>query len=187
MARPRPLLVLAAGALALVPACGDDDEPVASTTSTTPAASEGTTSSAPGTTADPSGGTTTSLGTTATTSPVVPATSISTAVYWTRPAGTPRPIDVPAYRDPDGGPYPFVLYGSVTNTGDAAVDTARIRVDWVAGGATVHTSPVRVVDAAGTPIGALQPGQSADAVVVVDDEAVASGLPDAVPTFGVSA
>jgi len=93
---------------------------------------------------------------------------------------------MPAYQDPAGGPYPYVLYGSVTNQGAKALSEPRVIVDWYADGTSVHQATARVVDPQGLPLSALDPGASADLVVVVDDEAAATPLPDAQPSFGLA-
>jgi hypothetical protein len=119
--------------------------------------------------------------------PQGPTGDVTVAVYWTRSYGLERPIGIPGYRDPDGGPFPFVLYGSVTNVGDAPLVDPQISVDWIdsTSSAPLHTMVVRPIDPFGQPIGELAPGASADLVVVVDDEEIASQLPDAIASFEV--
>lgn len=118
-----------------------------------------------------------------------PESGVSVAVYWTRPYGTARPIDIPGYRDPQGGPFPLVLYGSVTNVGDESLADPQIAVDWIDGttGAPIHRVVARPVDPQGQPIAQLAAGGTAELIVVVDDEAIAVQLPDAVTSFELAA
>jgi hypothetical protein len=166
----RILLVCALAAPVLASACSDDDT-VTSTTSTGRVADSATTTPdqpAATTTPDAAG-----------------SPEVSVAVYWTRPLGTPRPIDIPAYRDPAGGPYPFVLYGSATNDGAASVDAPVVEVEWELEGRVVHRASGQLFDPGGVPLSVLAAGESADLLVLVDDETVAAALVDATPTFAV--
>jgi archaellum component FlaG (FlaF/FlaG flagellin family) len=119
-----------------------------------------------------------------TTSVPVAQDSISVAVYWNRPYGTARPIDIPGYKDNAGGPFPYVLYGSVTNVGQQSITQPQLTVDWYMDGQSIHTTTVPVRDAQGAPLGELAAGSSADVIVVVDSESIAPQLADAQPTFG---
>jgi hypothetical protein len=112
--------------------------------------------------------------------------AITTAVFWTRPYGAARAIDMAAYRDPDGGPYPYVLFGSVTNQGAKAISEPRVIVDWYLDGTSIHQATARVLDPQGGPLASLDPGATADLIVVVDDEGVANPLPGAQPSFGLA-
>jgi hypothetical protein len=176
MLRRRHLLACALLFTAVAVGCANTDG--TSTSGTTSSSLEPTSSSA-----------------TASTEPVTSASSsssvprpesgVTVAVYWTRPYGTARPIDVPGYADPQGGPFPFVLYGSVTNVGDEPLAEPLIAIDFLDGtsGAPIHQVVARPVDPQGQPIAQLAAGGTADLIVVVDDEAVAVRLPDAVTTF----
>jgi hypothetical protein len=131
--------------------------------------------------------TTTSAAVDASTSAPANQDAITVAVYWNRPHGTARPIDIPGYKDPDGGPYPYVLFGSVTNAGSEPIPDPQVAVDWyVEGpvpGASIHTTTAPARDPQGATLATLAPGASADLIVVVESEPIASQLPDAQPSF----
>lgn len=182
MTSARLLVIGALGALSIAGlGCGDDGEsaePTTTTAATTIVTTPTTETSTPGT--EP---------TTATSSDVPDTMApqeqgIAVSVYWTRPYGQARPIDIPAYRDPPGGPYPYVLYGSVTNNG-APID-GDIAVAWTVDGSVVHTTTVRALDPQGAPVTNLPTGAIADLLVVVDDQAIGERLVDAVATFEVA-
>lgn len=183
----RSLGALALGLVVLLTAaCSDADrDATASTTTASPPASSKTTTVDSVTTTSGATSDTEPDGTTA--SVPTPTDAISVAVYWTRPADTARPIDIPAYHDPAGGPYPYVLYGSVTNAGGATIERPRVAVDWYADGTSIHQTTVDVVDPQGQPLDELAAGASADLVVVVADSPVAVQLADAQPSFGLAA
>ena len=172
----RFVFACAVAVVAVATSCSDDGE--VSTTTTVSAAASSTSIPATSSMPDPLGSSTTAS------EPSAPA-AISVAVYWTRPYGTPPPIDIPAYQDPPDGPFPYVLFGAVTNTGDAT--EGEIGVEWVLDGATIHTQTARMSDPQGNTMTSLAPGATADLIVVVDDEAAATQLVDAVPTFEVLA
>jgi hypothetical protein len=182
MPSPRRLLFASCvvALAATVAACGSssDDTTAGTTTSFTSTTSQTSSSTAPLPTVPPSSGTSVS----------VPQGSdaISVAVYWTRPYGTARVIDMAAYRDPEGGPYPYVLFGSVTNQGAKAISEPRVIVDWYADGVSIHQATAQVLDPQGQPLASLEPGTTADLIVVVDDETLATPLPDAQPSFGLA-
>jgi cytochrome oxidase Cu insertion factor (SCO1/SenC/PrrC family) len=179
-----PVLRLAftvAALVALAAACSSkgDDRADDSTTTSVAATSSSTTESTE---------TTTSVTTSATApdnTTSIPAAqdAISVAVYWTRANGTPRPIDIPAYQDQPDGPYPYVLYGSVTNAGGKPLAQPKVTVDWYANGGSIHQATVSVLDAQGVALDRLDPGASGDLLVVVDAP-VADQLIDAQPSFG---
>jgi hypothetical protein len=124
------------------------------------------------------------------------------ATYWVRGFSDPRPVDSYAYRDPSGE-HPYVLFGSVTNTGgtvatNVAVESvwrdASNHVLWRAAAAIVQpSSPTAsltgpLTDRAGrlprsAPAVDLEPGQSADLLVVVPQREAPSGIDAITPTF----
>lgn len=179
MRRRRPLLACALLFTAVAVGCTSTDgtsTSASTSSSSAPASSSSTASTEP---VDSAPSSSSSL-------PVPePESGVTVAVYWTRPYGTARPIDIPGYRDPQGGPFPFVLYGSVTNVGDGPLAEPEIAIDFLDGttGAPIHQVVVRPVDPQGQPVAQLAAGGTADLIVVVDDEAVAVQLPDAVTTF----
>jgi archaellum component FlaG (FlaF/FlaG flagellin family) len=91
-----------------------------------------------------------------------------------------------AYSDPDGGPYPYVLYGSVSNQGAKTISQPRVIVDWSVDGTSIHQATAQVLDPQGQPLASLDPGATADLIVVVDDETLATPLADAQPSFGLA-
>lgn len=165
-------------------ACGSSSDTSATTTSV---AADTSTSSTTSTTAADNSSTTTSFVEDASTSIPVVDDAITVAVYWNRPYGTARPIDIPGYTDPADGPYPYVLFGSVTNVGAHAIAQPQLTVDWYLDGRSIHTATVPVRDPQGGTLAALDAGASADVIVVVDSESDAVQLPDAQPTFGLYA
>lgn len=177
------------GVLALSPVlgCSSDGDGSSSTTTGVGAPSSTTTTSAPP--AEPGTTSTLSPGTTVADTDTVPVPetlapeqTLSLSVYWTRSYGEPMPIDIPAHRDPAGGPYPFVLYGALSNNLSTPVDGPTVEVAWVDGsGATRATTPGRMVAADGTDLRQLAPGASTDFIVVVADEATATLLVDLQP------
>ena len=188
---PRPSRLLAAaavGAWLAVPACSDGDGSTSATTATTVTP---TTSAVPTPTAPrPDGGVPPGTGTTPST-PGSPTTASSTAdpvrpdlevaVYWTRPAGGER-RDLGVYADPEEGPVPYLLYGSVTNTGTVPATRPVVEVTWREDtGSVVHRVEVQPVSPTGAPMNELAPGATADLVVVVDDPSVAARLDGITP------
>lgn len=175
-------------ALSALSACsGGDDRPSAASTSSQP---ESSTTVPAGDPASPTLTTppddaddppvTSSAPSTTPTAP--PAEPLALSVYWSRPAGQPRPIDIPAYRDPAGGPYPFVLYGALTNNQASSVATAGLQVTWVdAGGTIAARTPARVVGPDGSTLSELAAGATADLIVVVDDPGLSATLADLAP------
>jgi hypothetical protein len=166
--------------VALSTACSskDDDNAADSTTTSVAAPSSSNTTE--------STETTTSATTPETTTSIPAAQdAISVAVYWTRPSGTARPIDIPAYQDQPEGPYPYVLYGLVTNAGGKSLAQPKVTVDWYANGGSIHQATVSVVDAQGVALDHLDPGASGDLLVVVDAP-VADQLTEAQPSFGLA-
>jgi hypothetical protein len=179
----RALGVLALAVLLVAGACSasrSDDDAVVTTTSTlaSTAPSVGSTTAGEGSTSTSTERSTTSI--------PVATDAISVAVYWTRPAGTARPIDIPAYVDPEGGPFPYVLYGAVTNTGATTIDQPRVTVDWFADGVSLHQSTVAVLDPNGDALDQLAPGATGDLLVVVDAAPIDEQLADAQPSFGLA-
>jgi archaellum component FlaG (FlaF/FlaG flagellin family) len=166
-------------------ACSSSTDDSASSTATSAAVS--TMSSSTTASTNPSAASATTSSITAETTTSVPAAqdAISVAVYWTRPSGTARPIDIPAYRDQPTGPYPYVLYGSVTNAGGRPLSNPKVTVDWSVDGASIHQATVAVLDPQGDALDHLDPGASGDLLVVVDAP-VADQLGDAQPSFGLA-
>lgn len=183
--RPVPvsLRVVALAVVLFVGACGSSEHDEDTAVTTTSARDSTTSSVGPTTINEDTTSTSTSVSMPST---PVGSDEISVAVYWTRPAGTARPIDIPAYTDPESGPFPYVLYGAVTNTGTNVISRPRVTVDWIANGTSVHRTTVAVLDANGDELDQLAPGASADLLVVVDAAPVADQLADAQPSFGLA-
>jgi hypothetical protein len=117
-------------------------------------------------------------------STLAPERSLALAVYWMRPFGEPRPIDIPAHQDGAGGPFPFVLYGAVTNNTTDAVGGPGLEVVWRDGAGVAHlTTPGRLVAPDGADLGELAPGAMTDFIVVVEDESTAARLTDLQPAL----
>ena len=114
-----------------------------------------------------------------------PATSVDVAVFWTRPFGAGQPVSVPGYEDPVGGPLPFVLYGSVTNTGAASLAAPAVVAAWMDDDGRVSAVAEAPVLVAGTaePAPELAPGAALDVVIAVDDPQVGPSLEEARPMF----
>jgi hypothetical protein len=182
MVSPRILpLPLVAVCLALVTTtCSSSSDGTVATPSSTGSAP--TSSPSTSVAASSSTNATPSLDPTTTTGP-----GVAFSVYWTRPFGDPRPIDMPGYRDGEDGSHPYVLFGAVTNTSDRTIESPRVTVEWRVGGRTIHDAIVPVQDPSGGPSAALEPGASGDLVVVVADDAVAGALSDADPQFSMVA
>jgi hypothetical protein len=101
------------------------------------------------------------------------------AVYWSRPFGQARPLDVPGYQDPDGGPYPFVMFGAVTNVSDRDLSPPRVVIGWHDGDGQVRvTAAGRVLAPDGRDLDVLSPGATADLLVVVHDPTEGEALAD---------
>lgn len=125
---------------------------------------------------------------TSSTQPASPPTTagvpvdLALGIYWIRPYGRPDRLDIPAYRDSAPGLFPYVLFGSATNVGSSPVGSPRVVATWRdPEGAVVATARGPVVDAAGAPLPALDPGATADFVIVVDDPATAALVGDREP------
>jgi hypothetical protein len=199
------LALLLAVALVLG-ACGDDgDDRAATTAATTSTAGTGaarptgtapdavTTGTAapeepdaPPATTDAGPPTTSADGTAPPAPPTAPEPSApadaAVALYWTRPYADTRPVQLPFHRDPATGPLPYLLYGSMTNTGATAIASPTVVVTWRdAGGAVVHEAVAAAIDPLGVPLASLEPGASADVLVVVADPAVGPALATATP------
>jgi hypothetical protein len=108
--------------------------------------------------------------TTSTTADRVVVPAMEVAIYWVRPYGGPDAIDIPAYADAAGVERPYVLYGSVTNTGNDVVVAPGVVATWrdVSGG-VIGSSAGRVLGPFGASLDELAPGATADVIVVVDD------------------
>ncbi len=90
-------------------------------------------------------------------------------VFRVHPAGDRPAVDAYFHTDTGEGPYPFVLFGSVTNYGAALADGA-VAVAWLdPDGRVVWTERVDVKSPADTTT--IAAGGIADFVVVVDDPA----------------
>ena len=102
--------------------------------------------------------------------------NLQLSVAWNRPAGG-GPISVPGYSDGGGSGTPLVTYVSVRNTGTTPVVAPRVVAAWVDGRGRVLGLATADVLAPGTaePLAVLEPGASADAVVVLAPPA-ATGL-----------
>lgn len=179
-----PFAVVVVALVALSPACSsnDDDNAADSTTTSIAAARPSNVTESTETTE------TTTSATTLETTTSIPAApdAISVAVYWTRfSGGTAEPIDIPVYRDEPDKPYPYVLYGSVTNAGGKSLAQPKVTVDWYANGGSIHQLTVAVLDAHGVALDHLDPGAVGDLLVVVDAP-VADQLTDAQPSFGLA-
>jgi hypothetical protein len=162
--------------------CGSSsDEPAAGTASTTSPSTIPATTAAPASTLEPPEPTSAE-----TTAPAT-APNVAFQVFWTRGFGDARPVDVPGYRDDPDKPHPYVLYGSAANQGDTPIDTPRVQVRWLQEGQSIHETVVALREPTGGPSPTLEPGATADLIVVVDDEAVAAQLSDADATFAMAA
>ncbi len=107
--------------------------------------------------------------------------NLEVAVYWTRAAGDPEPVDLYLYRDAEGA-RPQLLFAGVTNRGDVAVPRPRLVVAWIdAAGvvAAVGRAPVVAPDA--SPLTELAPGAAADSMVVVAEPIPGGSMSDLVP------
>lgn len=133
---------------------------------TTATAVAPTTSTAPGTAPDPQ---------------PQPA-KLELSVYWVRPFGRPDRLDIPAYRDTEGGSFPYVLYGLAANTSDEAIEAPAVNATWRdSAGEVIASVRGAVVDPDGRPLAELAPGGAADFVIVVDDPLIAARLEDREP------
>jgi hypothetical protein len=168
------LLVAAAFGLATGACSSSSDQPSAATSSVEPSTTDAPTTSASATSSS-------TVPSTDTTAPR-PQPPVAFSVYWTRPFGDSRPIDIPGHRDGEM-PYPYVLYGSVTNQGEMAIDAPHVRIEWRRGDATLHSTEVAVQDPNGGPSAALAPGAIGDLIVVVDDATFGPQLGEADPQF----
>ncbi len=115
--------------------------------------------------------------------PVAPGAtrSMGVDVFWTRPAGG-RPVDVEGFADGGGAGTPLVTYVGVMSTGTESVPSPAVVAAWLDGSGRVVAIASADVLEPGTamPLGALDPGAMADAVVVLDG-AVASSLAEVTP------
>lgn len=102
--------------------------------------------------------------------------SMELSVAWNRPAGG-EPVSVPGYSDGGGPGTPLVTYLSVRNSGVAAVRGPRVVAAWLDGRGRVRGVAVTDVLAPGVPqpLASLDPGASADAIVLLGPPA-AEGL-----------
>jgi hypothetical protein len=145
---------------------------------TTPAAPPGTAGPAP---TDGTGGTTTTAPPAPPPEPSAPAEA-DVALYWTRPFADTRPVQLPFHTDPATGPLPYLLYGSMTNTGTSAISAPAVVVTWRdGGGGVVHEAAAAAIDPLGVPLASLAPGATADVLVVVADPTVGPSLAAATP------
>jgi len=115
--------------------------------------------------------------------PVAPGAtrSMGVDVFWTRPAGG-RPVDVVGFADGGGAGTPLVTYVGVMSTGTESVPSPAVVAVWLDGrGRVVAIASADVLEpGTAMPLGALDPGVMADAVVVLDG-AVASSLAEVTP------
>ena len=112
--------------------------------------------------------------------------SLTAQLFWVRAPGDARVIDIPGYRDPDSGPLPLVVYGSVTNDGRDAVSEPVATATWLDSSGTAVESFSAAVVAPGTTtaLTTLEAGQSGDVIIVVTDPATADRLADLTPELG---
>lgn len=181
----------------VVAECGEGTGPCAPS-STTPAAdpdtelestSDGPTEGAPSTSStaavEPADGTSGAAGGEA----AVPAgavPSLEGSVFWVRPYGEDRPLAIPGYDEPSDGSRPFVLFGAVRNTGADAIASPGLVVAFD-GGSLGTASGAALVPGAAEPAARIEPGESLDVVVVVDDPVRGPQLAGAATTlWGVS-
>lgn len=115
--------------------------------------------------------------------PVAPgsARTMGIDVFWTRPAGG-RPVDMAGYVDSGGAGSPLVTYAGVSATGTDAVVSPGVVAAWIDGSGRVVAIATADVLEPGTavPLGVLDPGATADAVVVLNGP-VAPMLADVSP------
>ena len=122
--------------------------------------------------------------------------------YWVRAFGDPRPVDSYAYRDVAGA-HPYVALGSVTNTGDATAHDVHVSVTWATkdGGVVARATATllqpsssadldkgALTDRSGrlprtAPPVTLEPGESADVLVVVERDATTATLDALTPSW----
>lgn len=102
--------------------------------------------------------------------------SLELSVAWSRPAGGDA-VTVPGYADGGGAGSPLVTYVTTRNTGVAPLGSPQVVAAWVDGRGRVLGLATADVLAPGTsnPLGVLDPGGVADAVVVLGPPA-ADGL-----------
>jgi hypothetical protein len=88
------------------------------------------------------------------------------ATYWQRATTDDRTVDMYLYRDAPGAPHPYLLFGSVMNTGSAPVTGVDVIVAWLDGNgqvAAVESAPAQLGDRE-----SLAPDAAADWLFVVD-------------------
>lgn len=104
--------------------------------------------------------------------------ALDVAAFWERPAGQARPLDVPGFRDDPVGPFPHVLYGSVTAVGPAAVADPGVVGAWIGAQGAVLAVAAAPALRPGTaePASSAEPGVALDAVLVVRDPVRGVGL-----------
>lgn len=160
----------------VVAECGGGAGPCVPSTTTTVPASASTTTTAPSAS--------TTIAASSVTAPDGARDDLRAAVFWTRPYGEARELGIPGYTEPTDGTHPFVLYASVTNTGTEVLDDPAVVVTFLSTDAVLTTARGRaLVPGTGDPAGAIQPGESLDAVVVVDDPELGPALAGARTTL----
>lgn len=130
-----------------------------------------------------------------------PNRSLELGVLWQRGLADPRPVDLYLFRDPTSGPHPFVVFGSATNVGDAAVASAAAVGAWLdpdgrvlaiaratvvrpEGVALAEDGPDRAGEIAREVVGpspapTLEPGETADVLLVLDATGAPAGVDEA--------
>jgi hypothetical protein len=141
--------------MAALVACSNDADPQATAPdSTTTTAGEGAPASTPGPSTVP-----TDSPTTAASEP------FEFATYWERGFADPLPVDMYLYSDDPNQPAPYLLFGSVTNRGDEAVDGVTVHAAWFGADGAVVWEADTDAELSGRP--ELATGAAADWLFVV--------------------
>lgn len=90
--------------------------------------------------------------------------------YWSRPFGDPRPVDMYLHHDTPGATPAYLLFGSVTNDGTAAIHRPHVVVAWLSrDGKVVAVRDVPASDPSGTATESLATGSPTDFLAAIDD------------------
>lgn len=111
--------------------------------------------------------------------PPVGTRDLELETYFVEPAGDREALDLYLYQETGPGPRPHVVYGSVTDLADIEAPHPTVVAAWLDGEGRVRAvTEAAAVDPSATATASLAPGELADFLLTVDDEA--GGL-DAAP------
>jgi len=108
--------------------------------------------------------------------------NVELRTFWTRAPDDPRRVEVGTYRDPESAPFPFLLFGSLTNLATEDLGRPSVWLAWFdAEGRVAAVQHVVGTDNRG-PVSAMPVGVSADFLAVLEPPSFADMAPEQLAT-----